>query len=1652
MMRKNGSGMPMRRAWLWLSISLLITIGLLLPDGTVGAGDPIPTPTPVSKRPAHTEVLPADLQAAPPPEFDGQRPYIHLTSYTFDPLSEATPYFLSADLALSGYPAGEEGYYLLQFQGPIQPAWKEAIVAAGAQILDYIPDFAFVVKMDDATKATVEAMDAVRWVGLYQPGYRIAPSLMNAPASAEDVELVDVMVIVFKGEDTAALADRLQEMGGTIHDVTETHWKGKIRVQIPRSQLNTVAHLSGVKWIEPSPEWKLLNNEAADILGVREVWDTHGLHGAGQTVAVCDTGLDQGSTSPGSLHDDFEDGSGSSRVMTIYDRVGDGADDVNNGHGTHVAGSVLGNGDRSGSTPSSHTYPSTAYVGMAPEASLVFQAVEQNSTGYLTGIPSDLNILFNQVLGDGARIHTNSWGSAVAGAYTSSSEDVDEFMWDHKDFTILFAAGNEGIDSDADGVVDLYSMDSPGTAKNCITVGASENDRSSGGYNPGGACSTWGNCWPTDFSSNPIRDDRLSDDPTGMAAFSSRGPALDGRFKPDVVAPGTNIASVRSSVASGSGWGTINSYYMYMGGTSMATPLVAGTAALVRDFYTDIKEITPSAALIKATLINGATDISPGQYGTGGTQEIPDPPRPNDVEGWGRVNVGNAIFPAAPRELIFYDETPGLITDEDVEYSFEVTDSSEPLRVTLAWSDYPGSPAAAGGLVNDLDLSVTAPGGTVYYPNNASQRGTSQHLYYDDGVPNGGYTWSAGIRVAVRFTPNSYPATLDKAQFLLASASSSYPKTFNYYVYDGDTSGPDTVLASGSTTIRQAGWHVVDLSGSGVTVNSGDFFLAIGLPDSDLLWAYDSTAPIDNRSWDYAGGIWTQWTGNDYMFRAVVTGTGDSTSFDRVNNVVGVDIGSPATGVYTITVQGYNVPHGPQPYALVASGAITGASNSPPGIAGLPDQMVPKNGSANDAIDLWDYASDTQDSDSDLIFTISNSPDPNAGVTIDSNRYIDINPVFDWTGTTDVEVQVEDTGSLTDTDSFQVTVGFPSPPFCDGFESGSLGAVWTTYTTNEGQVQVSSSYSYSGTYSVLLDDSADNSTYSHAAIILTIDLSAQSDVELDFWWRDFGDEDHDDDGVFVSDDWGTTWFTATNFTGSQSSFKNEVIDVDAIAGGFGLTLNDHFQIKFQFYDNYSIASDGYAIDEVCVQVPSIPNIGVSPASLEETVHEGERVTKTLTINNTGTDPLTFGIRERPGGFAPTVVALSTADTPEPAAPKPAVEQPGGFSNLFSIQSLEGKELSKPAAPQAIQAAVNLVLDDGSIENALGVNSATNSVQFIWLNRFTPNPSEFPFTLDEIWMLFDSFGGAANINVGDAIDLVVYEDADGDPSNGATWMATFNETVQAVDGTTWNVYTLTTPLLLNGPGDVLIAAINRYITTGVSPVAFPASFDESSSSQNRSWLGWYSTDPPDPAILPPNTSFSIQSGNFTIRGYGSLVPEDVPWLSEEPISGTVSASGSLPVDVIFDATGLALGNYTADLVIYNNDPDENPVTVPVTMVVVPCIDVTGVDLTLLASGDIYTDTFVQFSANISPNDASKPYNYSIDYDDGTAPVTGTNSDDPLAFSHTFATSGIHIVEIAVGNCDMTAIEAKTDTVTVTVKPGPAPPPGFLIYLPIVVRNH
>jgi hypothetical protein len=161
-------------------------------------------------------------------------------------------------------------------------------------------------------------------------------------------------------------------------------------------------------------------------------------------------------------------------------------------------------------------------------------------------------------------------------------------------------------------------------------------------------------------------------------------------------------------------------------------------------------------------------------------------------------------------------------------------------------------------------------------------------------------------------------------------------------------------------------------------------------------------------------------------------------------------------------------------------------------------------------------------------------------------------------------------------------------PFYDGFESGTMGSDWTISTTNQGRVQVSSSYFYTGTYSLLLDDALNDSTFSIAAAILTVDLSGQAQVELDFWWREFADENHAEDGVFISDDNGAHWYPLFSFNDGPEFWRHQIIDLDAAATAHGLTLNDHFQIKFQFYDGSPIPADGYAFDEVRVRAPRIP--------------------------------------------------------------------------------------------------------------------------------------------------------------------------------------------------------------------------------------------------------------------------------------------------------------------------------------------------------------------------------------------------------------------------------------------------------------------------------
>jgi len=666
---------------------------------------------------------------------------IRLRAVEFDTSKEAPSVPKVMRLSTEEIKKEEKNYWIVQFVGPAKPEWSEKITALGGKMHSYIPENAFLVNMTSEIKENVEKLPFVNWIGLYEPVYKVSPLLMGRKKKASPNELItlsiaadsfkqapggNINVLLHDPADMKKVSKEIEKLGGMIIATG----RDRIRTSLDLSKADKVAKMAEVKWIEPYVVPKLCNNVAAPIIGVQPVWDNHGLDGEGQIVSVADTGLDTG-VNDNAMHDDFK-----GRIINIHSWpipagwhsyldntiCDDGAADFDSGHGTHVSGSILGNGTRSGSS----------IRGMAFNARLVFQAVEQRanwkaSTGipdgyYLLGIPDNLNDLFQQAYNDGARIHTNSWGGStdssgnpIYGQYTVDSQYIDDFMWNHKDMIILFAAGNGGVDANANGVVDMDSLTVQACAKNCISVGASENNRPPGSSPPPGYDIPWGTgSWLAKYPVNPIRNDHVSNNSEGMAAFSSRGPTDDGRIKPDVVAPGTNILSVRSSVAAGQGWGLLPAsdpncpYYMYMGGTSMSTPLTAGTVALIRQYLQNVCLHNPSGALLKAMLIHGAIQMT-GQYTPSEAGVVP-----NSIQGWGRVNLMNSLFQNYPVKMEFKDDTTDTLgTGEHREFTFNVVNSTVPFRATLVWTDFPSDPTAGGGLVNTLLLSATHNGTTV---------------------------------------------------------------------------------------------------------------------------------------------------------------------------------------------------------------------------------------------------------------------------------------------------------------------------------------------------------------------------------------------------------------------------------------------------------------------------------------------------------------------------------------------------------------------------------------------------------------------------------------------------------------------------------------------------------------------------------------------------------------------------------------------------------------------------------------------------------------------------------------------------------------------------------------------------------------------------
>jgi hypothetical protein len=593
-------------------------------------------------------------------------------------------------------------YYIVRLHGPLTPRRQKELEKYGLRLLERRSRNKYTMRLeppqiDDLAK--LEFVDTVRLYGDDDTMVQ-APKLSMKRRSAPERKAVMYSVRLHRRQDMPTVVKWLEKRR------RKPLWKSQVslRVALLRGgrDVTQLAKLPEVAIVEEAQAKQLFGSFARKLLRLPEVAAAPaGLTGAGELIAVADTGLDDS-------HPDF---AGRIVALKAWGRKNDTSDP--NGHGTHVSGCALGDGSASNGE----------VMGAAPGARLFLQSM-LDERGGLGGLPEDLAALFREAYKAGARIHNNSWGAFVFARYSDTSLQTDAFVVKHPDMLVVIAAGNDGIGVPRtagakmlakNGFVDWPCVGAPGTAKNAITVGASRSSRAKGGF----AKLTWGEVWSDRYPSKPIGGERISSDAECIAAFSSRGPVDDSRIKPDVVAPGTDIAAARSKDAPlRNFWGAYpnNPRYGFMGGTSMAAPYVAGCAALVREWYrTKANWTTPSAALIKATLINGTRRLK----GQDAVAELLG--EPNFHQGFGRIDMASTIPSATlPAMRLEFDDTwkqpERILRDSGMRTRYRIqVGAGAPLRICLTWTDPP-----ARALQNRMVLLVDDGKGTKWIGNDGA--------------------------------------------------------------------------------------------------------------------------------------------------------------------------------------------------------------------------------------------------------------------------------------------------------------------------------------------------------------------------------------------------------------------------------------------------------------------------------------------------------------------------------------------------------------------------------------------------------------------------------------------------------------------------------------------------------------------------------------------------------------------------------------------------------------------------------------------------------------------------------------------------------------------------------------------------------------------
>ena len=664
-------------------------------------------------------------------------------------------------------------YYIVQFRGPIRDEWVADARRSGVEPVQYVPENALIVRATPAQMAVAGRGPAVRWSGLFHPAYKLSRDLewlINEEVPRTQSERQYYRVGVFRGNDLAKVSAAIKVLGGTIDQVHELDglYFHSMRVAIDTARISDLAALREICRIEtwtPNVAEDERSNQivagnytstTAVPTGYASFLSTKGVNGTGITVGVVDDGVDVLETH---------------LTGRVTDTVGlrRGASAGAYGHGHHDAGIIAGFCTHTG--PGGFFYGS----GMAPAAHVL--NIPMLRGGYSGSEIDSQRDIVATAAGNGqtGTVSSNSWGSGfVSTTYGTREASFDALVHDaasdiagQQPLAIIFSAGNSGTSG----------LTSPKAAKNILVVGASENlrpDRS-------GASS----CGTVD--ANNLDQ---------VACFSSRGPAADGRIRPDVLAPGTWIASALAGTDTL--WGNIDASHRYCTGTSQACPHVAGATALIQQWWKSTHGgALPAPALSKAMIINGAVDPAP-------VTSIP-----NNTEGWGRMNLANTIDSGVPT---IYNNQQDVLTDAGQTYSIggSVVDASKPFRVTLVWSDAPGAAGANPALVNNLDLEVTI-GGVTYKGNvftngistaggTADTRNNVEAVYFPAGTATGSFT------VTVRATSVSG----DGAR----GTGDTTDQHFALVVYNGATC---TAVAAPSPTAATNGNSRIDVSWSAVT-------------------------------------------------------------------------------------------------------------------------------------------------------------------------------------------------------------------------------------------------------------------------------------------------------------------------------------------------------------------------------------------------------------------------------------------------------------------------------------------------------------------------------------------------------------------------------------------------------------------------------------------------------------------------------------------------------------------------------------------------------------------------------------------------------------------------------------------------------------------